>query len=103
VYKTLDMLVMGMFNVPPTPPVQAAMMDQSPEGRELVRLRAISSWDLISEWFERPVAARIQAVESRVDRAATRPKSSWRIWDSTSTKYADAHSPRGHEAWRCDD
>src|SRR5271163_3346745 len=52
VYKTLDMLVMGMFNVPPSPPVQAAMMDQSPEGRELMRLQAISSWDLISEWFE---------------------------------------------------
>ena len=52
VYKTIDMLVMGMFNIPPSGGVQAAMMDQSPEGRELMRLQAMSSWDFICEWFE---------------------------------------------------
>jgi phytoene dehydrogenase-like protein len=52
VYKVLDMLVLGMFNVPPNAGVQAAMMEQSPEGRELLRLQAISSWDFICEWFE---------------------------------------------------
>src|SRR5271169_4755635 len=54
VFQTLDMIVMGMFNVPPGAGVQAAMMDQSPEGRELMRTQAISSWDLIDEWFEHP-------------------------------------------------
>ena len=52
VFSTLDMLVMGMFNVPPSAGVQAAMMDGSPEGQEMMRLQAISSWDLIGEWFE---------------------------------------------------
>jgi phytoene dehydrogenase-like protein len=52
VYKVLDMLVMGMFSVPPNPGMQAAMMDQSAEGRELMRLQAMSSWDFICEWFE---------------------------------------------------
>src|SRR5690554_5135483 len=54
VFKTLDMLVMGMFSVPPNAGVQAAMLDQSVEGRELMRTQAISSWDLIEEWFEHP-------------------------------------------------
>src|SRR5277367_1066536 len=54
VMENLDMLVMGMFSVPPTAGAQAAMMDQSPEGRELMRTQAISSWDLIDEWFEHP-------------------------------------------------
>jgi phytoene dehydrogenase-like protein len=54
VFKTLDMLVMGMFSVPPGAGVQAAMLDQSPEGRELLRTQSISSWDLIEEWFEHP-------------------------------------------------
>jgi len=52
--KTLDMLVMGMFSVPPAAGVQAMMMDQSPEGQELMRLQAISAWDLICEWIEHP-------------------------------------------------
>jgi phytoene dehydrogenase-like protein len=52
VFATIDMLVMGMFNVPPNAGVQAAMMDASPEGQEMMRLQAISSWDLICEWFE---------------------------------------------------
>ena len=54
VMENLDMLVMGMFSVPPTAGAQAAMLDQSAEGRELLRTQAISSWDLIEEWFEHP-------------------------------------------------
>lgn len=50
----LDMIVMGMYSVPPTVGVQAAMLDQSPEGRELMRLQSISAWDLICEWIEHP-------------------------------------------------
>ncbi len=52
--KTLDMLVMGMFSVPPDTGTQAMMMEQSPEGQELMRLQAISAWDLICEWVEHP-------------------------------------------------
>jgi phytoene dehydrogenase-like protein len=52
--KTLDMLVMGMFSVPPAAGMQAMMMDQTPEGRELMRLQAISAWDLICEWVDHP-------------------------------------------------
>lgn len=54
VSKTLDMIVMGMFNVPPGGGVQAALLDQSPEGQEMMRLQAISAWDLICEWIEHP-------------------------------------------------
>lgn len=52
VFRNLDMLVMGMFSVPAAAGMQAAMLDSSPEGRELMRTQAISSWDVISEWFE---------------------------------------------------
>ena len=52
--KTLDLLVMGMFSVPPDPGTQAMMMNASPEGQELMRLQAISAWDLICEWIEHP-------------------------------------------------
>lgn len=52
VFETLDLLVMGMLNTPPGFGQQAMMMDASPEGQELLRTMAISSWDLISEWFE---------------------------------------------------
>ena len=52
VFQTLDMLVTGMFDVPPAVGAQAAMMDASPAGRELMRTQAISSWDVIDEWFE---------------------------------------------------
>jgi phytoene dehydrogenase-like protein len=54
VMENLDMLVMGMFSVPPSAGAQAAMLDQSAEGRELLRTQSISSWDLIEEWFEHP-------------------------------------------------
>lgn len=53
-FRTLDMVVMGMFSIPPSVGMQAAMMDASPEGQELMRLQSISSWDLINEWFEHP-------------------------------------------------
>ncbi|MHC8380502.1 phytoene desaturase family protein [Pseudomonas sp. LB3P14] len=52
VFQMLDMLVMGMYNIPPTAGMQAAMLDQSPQGQEMMRAQAISSWALIDEWFE---------------------------------------------------
>lgn len=54
VYQVLDMVVMGMFSVPPAAGMQAMMMDSSPEGREMMRLQSISSWDMICENFEHP-------------------------------------------------
>lgn len=54
VFQMLDMLVMGMFSVPPAAGMQTAMLDASPEGREVMRMQSISSWDLICEWFEHP-------------------------------------------------
>jgi phytoene dehydrogenase-like protein len=54
VFQMLDMLVMGMFNIPPAAGVQAAMMDQSPEGQQLMRTQMMSAWDLIDGWFEHP-------------------------------------------------
>jgi phytoene dehydrogenase-like protein len=70
VSKTLDMVVMGMFSVPPTAGMQAAMMDQTPEGQEMLRLQAISAWDLICEWIEHPkirIALARYASESMMD------------------------------------
>lgn len=52
VFATLDMLAMGMYNIPPNAGVQAAMMDGSPEGQEMIRAQSISAFDLIDEWFE---------------------------------------------------
>ena len=52
VFQTLDMLAMGMFNIPPNAGVQAAMMDGNPVGQELLRAQSISAFDLIDEWFE---------------------------------------------------
>lgn len=54
VSKTLDMVVMGMFSVPPSAGMQAMMLDQTPEGQEMMRLQSISAWDLICEWIEHP-------------------------------------------------
>ncbi len=51
---TMDMLVMGMYSVPPTAGMQTMMLDGSPEGQEMMRLQAISAWDLICEWVEHP-------------------------------------------------
>ncbi|MBU1053684.1 MAG: NAD(P)/FAD-dependent oxidoreductase [Proteobacteria bacterium] len=50
--RMLDMLTMGMFNPPPPFGAQMAMMDQSPEGRELIRAQMISAWDVVDEIFE---------------------------------------------------
>ncbi|MFU7548449.1 NAD(P)/FAD-dependent oxidoreductase, partial [Pseudomonas paraeruginosa] len=52
VFQNLDMLVMGMFNTPPSASHQALMMEQSLVGQELMRTQAMSAWDYISEWFE---------------------------------------------------
>jgi phytoene dehydrogenase-like protein len=52
VFRTLDMLSMGMFNIPPGAGVQAAMMDSDPVGQEMLRAQSISAFDLINEWFE---------------------------------------------------
>nr|CBX28456.1 hypothetical protein N47_G37800 [uncultured Desulfobacterium sp.] len=50
--RMLDMLTMGMFNPPPPFGAQMAMMDQSPEGRQLIRAQMISAWDVVDEIFE---------------------------------------------------
>src|SRR5690554_5172394 len=52
VFTTLDMIAMGMYNIPPGAGVQAAMLDGSPEGQEMLRAQSISAFDLINEWFE---------------------------------------------------
>ncbi len=52
--QTMDMLVMGMYSVPPSASVQAMMLEGSPEGQEMMRLQQISAWDLICEWIEHP-------------------------------------------------
>ena len=51
---SLDMVIMGMFSVPPTSGMQTMMMDQTPEGQEMLRLQSISAWDLICEHFDHP-------------------------------------------------
>lgn len=50
--KMLDMLIMGLYS--PTAPfgATAAMMDQSDEGRDVLRAMMMSSLDIINEWFE---------------------------------------------------
>jgi len=50
----LDMVVMGMYSVPPSAGQQAMMLDATPEGRESMRLQQISAWDMICEWIEHP-------------------------------------------------
>lgn len=52
--SALDMVVMGMYSVPPSAGQQAMMLDQTPEGRESMRLQSISAWDMICEWIEHP-------------------------------------------------
>lgn len=66
----LDMIVMGMFSVPPSVGAQTMMMDQSPEGQEMMRLQSISAWDLICEWIEHPkirMALARYAAEAMID------------------------------------
>ena len=52
--REMDLVVTGMYSVPPTAGVQTMMLDQTPEGQEFLRLQAISAWDLISENIEHP-------------------------------------------------
>src|SRR3546814_20739101 len=47
--QTMDLLVMGMYSVPPSPGMQAMMMDATPEGQEMVRLQEIRALDLVCE------------------------------------------------------
>ncbi|MBW1851499.1 MAG: NAD(P)/FAD-dependent oxidoreductase [Deltaproteobacteria bacterium] len=48
----LDMFTQGMFSPPPPFGSYAAMMDQSDEGRELLRASMCSGMDICNEWFE---------------------------------------------------
>lgn len=50
--QAVDMIAMGMFGPPASAGTSHAMMDQSDEGRELLRAQAISAWDIAEEWFE---------------------------------------------------
>ena len=68
--QTLDLIVMGMYSVPPSTGAQTMLMDQTPEGQELMRLQSISAWDLVCEWIEHPkirVALARYASESCMD------------------------------------
>lgn len=49
--QNLDLLVMGMYNTTMSTGQQAMMMDQSPEGQELLRVMSMSAWDYMSEHF----------------------------------------------------
>jgi len=50
--KMLDMFTQGMFSPPPPFGAYAAMMDESDEGRELLRASMCSGMDICNEWFE---------------------------------------------------
>jgi len=50
--KSLDMLMMGMYNPPPTLGATISMMEQDEFGRKLLRAQMISAWDVVDEWFE---------------------------------------------------
>lgn len=66
----LDMITMAMDSVPSTAGMHAMLMDQSPEGQEMMRLQAISAWDLICEWFDHPkvrIALARHAAEAMLD------------------------------------
>ena len=49
-----EMLVTGMFNDPAPFGPMMAMLDSSPEGRELLRALMMSADDMAIEWFESP-------------------------------------------------
>ncbi len=48
----LEMMLMGMYNPPPSFGTQASMMDSSPEGRIMLRAQMLSAWDICEEFFE---------------------------------------------------
>ncbi len=50
--KMLDMVTTGMFNCPPPFGSFVSLLDQSEEGRELLRAQLVSARDVCDEWFE---------------------------------------------------
>ncbi len=48
----LPMLLGTLYSAPVPMGAQFAMMDQSPEGRQIFATMMKSSWDIITEWFE---------------------------------------------------
>ena len=48
----LDMFTAGMFVPPPSYGAFASLLDQSEEGRELLRASMLSGLDIVNEWFE---------------------------------------------------
>ncbi|SPD73772.1 Phytoene dehydrogenase (fragment) [uncultured Desulfobacterium sp.] len=52
--KFLDILSQGMFNPPASFGSMVALMDQSEEGRDLLRSLMISGVDICDDWFESP-------------------------------------------------
>ena len=52
--KFLDILSQGMFNPPAPFGSMASLMDQSEEGRDLLRSLMISGVDICDDWFESP-------------------------------------------------
>ncbi|MBW1901768.1 MAG: NAD(P)/FAD-dependent oxidoreductase [Deltaproteobacteria bacterium] len=52
--KLLDMLTQGMFNPPASFGAMVSLLDQSPEGRDLLRCMLISAAEICDDWFETP-------------------------------------------------
>ena len=50
--QTVPMFTAGMFSPPIPLGGMVAMMDQSPEGREILHMTLKSAWDIVNEWFE---------------------------------------------------
>ena len=50
--KPLELLLAGMYSPPPPFGSFVAMMDQSKEGRDLLRAMMVSALDIINDWFE---------------------------------------------------
>ncbi len=48
----LEMFTTGMFNPPPSFGAFMSMIDQSEEGRELLRAQLVSALDICNDWFE---------------------------------------------------
>ncbi len=52
--KLLDVLIEGLFNPPPTFGKLFSLLEQSDEGRSLIRSLMISGVDICDDWFESP-------------------------------------------------
>ena len=50
--QKLDLLLAGMYSPPPPFGTFVAMLDQSHDGRELLRAMMVSALDIINDWFE---------------------------------------------------